>query len=473
MAYSEKGYVGLRQFMGYVEEAYHRDLRWPGVQPLYSRLRRSDPEVAMVRGIFAALARGVRLEVELPDEATPADQAAAEFMEQVLEDLDGGQTGLLETMVENVPFFGWGVWEIVPGLRKSDWRPPDDDDWRSQFNDGRVGIRRLGWRDSSSFYRWEFSPNGKVTGMVQYVYPNPQVTLPISDCLHLTFGDAHNPEGLSPLEAIWRLERIKYGLEIVQGMGFEHSAGYLSVKMQENITPDDQAMVRQAARAIMTAQEGNYAMWPSNVDGELKDVNFAAAASILEAIKYYGILKLQIFNSQWMALSATTGTGSLAAMSDSSSMFMITFNAMMDGFAAQIDKQLGNKLQQWNPSVFAGVSKRPRIKATPLSKKISLAELAQIIASLKAAMPLGDEDYKAIRKLTGFLPETLPEVEEAPEPEPAAPEPEVSEDSEDPETAEDDLEELTDQLKDAPTEAALRSRWAAYLLRHPEIMRHV
>lgn len=473
MAYNEIGYVGLRQFMGYVEEAYHRDLRWPGVQPLYSRLRRSDPEVAMVRGIFAALARGVRLEVELPDEATPADQAAAEFMEQVLEDLDGGQTGLLETMVENVPFFGWGMWEIVPGLRRAGWRPPDDDDWRSQFNDGKIGIRRLGWRDSSSFYRWEFSPNGKVTGMVQYVYPNPQITLPISDCLHLTFGDTHNPEGLSPLEAIWRLERIKYGLEIVQGMGFEHSAGYLSVKMQEDITPNDQAMVRQAARAIMTAQEGNYAMWPSNVDGELKDVNFTAAASILEAIKYYGILKLQIFNSQWMALSATTGTGSLAAMSDSSSMFMITFNAMMDGFAAQIDKQLGNKLQQWNPSVFAGVSKRPRIKATPLSKKVSLAELAQIIAPIKAAMPLGDDDYKAIRKLTGFLPETLPEVEEAPEPEPTAPEPEASEDSEDPAAAEDDLEELTDQLKDAPTEAALRSRWAAYLLRHPEIMRHV
>lgn len=468
MDYTEQGYTGLRQFMGFVEEAYHKDLRWPAVQPLYSRMRRSDPEIAMVRGVFAALARSVSLEVELPDDPTDADKAAAEFVEQCLEDLDGGQTGLIETMIDNVPFFGWGVWEIVAGMRRKNWTAPDDDDWHSQYNDGRIGIRRLGWRDSSSFYRWEFSQNGKPTGMVQSVFPNPTITLPLSDCLHLTFGDAHNPEGLSPLEAVWRLERIKYGLEIVQGIGFEHAAGYLNVKINVKPTTEDNAMIRSAARAIMTAQEGNYATWPANVDGEIKDVNFAAAAAILEAIKYYGILKLQIFNSQWMALSATTGTGSLAAMSDSSSMFMITFNAMMEGFAAQIDKQIIDKLTQWNPALFAGLTKRPRIKATPLSKKVSLSELAQIIAPIKAAMPLGDDDYKAIRKLTGFLPETLPEVEDAPEPpEPPEPEPVMADDPED-----DQAEtEPPDEAQQAEAEA--RSRWSRYLLRHPEIMRNV
>jgi hypothetical protein len=421
MDYQEKGTTGLRQYMGFVEEAFHKDLRWPSVQPLYSRMRRSDPEMAMVRFAFSALARGLSLEVQLPDNPNDADVKAGEFIEQCLEDMDGGSSAFLDTLINNVPFFGWGVWEIAPGMRSAKWTPPGDDDWRSQYNDNKIGVRRLGWRDSSSLYKWEFSPNGKATGMVQYVFPNPMITLPLEDCLHVTFGDSHNPEGLTPLEAVWRMERIKYGLEIVQGIGFEHSAGYLDVKAERALTPADKADVARAAKAVTTAQEGNYAVWPAGFTGELKDIDYSAAAALMEAIKYYGIVKLQLFMSQWMTLSATTGAGSNAAMSDSSSMFMVAFNSMMEGFISQVDKTLVPKLVTWNPSVFAGISARPKITITSLGKKVSLADLGQILGPLKNVMPLGDEDYKAIRKLTNFLPENLPETE-APAPAPAAPE---------------------------------------------------
>ena len=443
MNFSEIGKTGLHEILGYIEEAYHRDLRWPGVQPLYSRMRRSDPEVSIVRVIFSALSRGVNLQVELPDQPTDKDKAAGDFIEQALEDVDGGQSTFMDTLISNVPFFGWGWWEIIPGLRSPTWKPPGDDDWRSEYNDNKIGIRRLGWRDSSSFYRWDMSSNGKVRGMIQQIFPNPPITLPIKDSLHLTFGDAHNPEGLSPLEAVWRLERIKYGLEIVQGMGFEHSAGYLSVATTRKLTPEDKIMIRQAAAAITTAQEGNYATWPEGFEGELKDVNFAAAASILEAIKYYGILKLQIFNMQWVALSATTGTGSLAAMSDSSSMFMTTFNAMMDGFASQISTKLIDKLAEWNPGVFTGLTDRPKITVTPLGKKVSLTELAQLLAPIRDTMPLGEEDFKAIRKLTGFLPENLPETGQ-------------------------NTGGNSNSGDPTASNASLQSQWARYLLQHPE-----
>jgi hypothetical protein len=465
--FSEIGRTGLQQFMGFVEAAYHKDLRWPGVQPLYSRLRRSDPEVSMVRFVFSALARGLSFEVQLPDNPNAADEAAGEFIEQCLEDMDGGPSTFLDTLINNVPFFGWGLWEIVPGVRSPKWKPPDEDDWQSQYSDNKIGIRRLGWRDSSSFYRWEFNPNGKVIGMVQFVYPNPMVTLPLENCLHLTFGDSHNPEGLTPLEAVWRLERIKYGLEIVQGIGFEHSAGYLDVKAEQALTPADKQDVAKAAHAVTTAQEGNYAVWPKGYTGELKDIPFSAAAALLEAIKYYGIVKLQLFLAQWITLSATTGAGSNAAMTDSSSMFMTAFNGMMEGFANQIDKTLVPKLKEWNPSVFQGVSEMPKITITSLGKKISLGELASILAPLKAVMPLGDEDFKAIRKLTDFLPENLPKVKDAPQ----AP-PQDNAPAQDAPPTEDTPED--DEPTDTPpAEAELRSRWARYLLHHPEMMRNV
>jgi hypothetical protein len=472
-SYNETGSTGLRQYSGFVEEAFARELRWPAVQPLYSRMRRSDPEISMVRFVFSALARGLSFEVQEPDDPADADHRASEFVESVLEDMDGGPSTFVDTLVSNVPFFGWGVWEIVPGLRSPTWNPPGDDDWRSQKTDGAVGIRRLGWRDSSSFYRWVFADNGKATGMVQSVFPNPMITLPLADCLHVTMGDAHNPEGLTPMEAVWRMERIKYGLEIVQGIGFEHSAGYLDVKAEQALTPQDKIDVRNAAKAVMTAQEGNYAVWPKGFTGELKDINYSAAAALLEAIKYYGVVKLQLFMSQWMALSATTGTGSQAAMTDSSSMFMTAFNSMMEGFAAQIDHAIVPKLAKWNPGIFSGLTAMPRITISSLGKKVSLAQLAQLLGPLAAVMPLGDDDFKAIRKLTDFLPENLPEVEtpEAPEPEPEPVKPPVEDMPEDdtPDTEDD----IPDDMPEAERQASLQSRWARYLLKHPEMMQHV
>ena len=412
--FDELGVSGLKEFSGYVEEAYSRELRWPTVSPLYGRMRRSDPEVSVVRNVFTSLARSLTLRWELPDNPTDGDKAAQEFAETIFDDVEGGKSTFLETLTSNVPFLGWGWWEVLPGYRNPGWRPPNGDTWRSSYDDNRIGIRRLAWRDTSSFYKWEFEDNGKLAGMWQWAHPKPMTMLPLDRSLHLTFGDAHNPEGLSPLEAVWRLERIKYGLEVVQGIGFEHAAGYLSVTANNTLTPADKIAIRDAARSIMSAQEGNYAAWPNGVTGELKDVPFAAAASILEAIKYFGILKLMIFNMQWVALSSVSGVGSNAAMQDSSSMFITTYNAMMAGFASQINDQIGKRLFQWND--FPGMTKRPVLKIDPINK-LALSELAAILGPLKAVMEFGDDDLIAIRKQTGFLPETLPDIENDSEPE--------------------------------------------------------
>lgn len=466
MDFKELGTPGLKQFMGFIEEAYHADLRWPSVQPLYSRMRRSDPEMSVIRQVFSALARGVKIDWELPDEPSDGDKQAQEFAQQATDDIAGGPGSFIETMVSQIPFMGWGWWEVVPGLRKPDWTPPGEDDWRSEYKDGKIGIRRLAWRDSSSFYNWDLNDNGRLRGMVQHDFPHPPINLPLDRSLHVTFGDSNNPEGLTPMEAVWRLERIKYGLEVINGIGFEHSAGYLEVVSENGLTPADQAQVQRAARAIMTAQEGNYAAFPKGVTGELKDVPFSAASALLEAIRYYGILKLMVYNMQWMALSSVSGAGSFASMSDSSSMFIITFNSMMKGFASQIDAQIGKRLFKWNN--FAGMTCRPRLVITPIEKTISLSELAQILGPLKNTLPLGDEDFIAIRRRTSFLPETLPEIEDKPEPEPEA--------EADPETEQDtETEENPDpeQAEQAMQMAQRQKQWIDYLKHNPEAVSEV
>ena len=118
-----------------------------------------------------------------------------------------------------------------------------------------------------------------------------------------------------------------------------------------------------------------------------------------------------IFNMQWAALSSLSGVGSNAAMQDSSGMFIQTYNAMIEGFVKQIDTQLGKRLFTWNE--FPGMTRRPRLVADPINK-LSLGQLSAILGPLAEVLTLGDDDMIAIRKQTGFLPETLPEVEDEP-----------------------------------------------------------
>jgi hypothetical protein len=420
--YQELGATGLEHWGGYVQEAYNAKLYWPSVQPLYSRLRRSDPEVVMARNIFQALASEVELKWDLQtDEPTSDDLKAQEFGTQVLEELDGGVEGFISDLINNVPFYGWGWWEILWGVRNPKWKAPDtDDDWRSSYDDGLIVPRRLAFRDSSSFMRWDMNDAGKVLGMVQQTDLGKQITLPVDKSLHITYGDSNNPEGLSPLEAVWRLERLMYGLEVVQGIGFEHAAGHLMVKVDGELTDKDKAAVRNLARALMSAQEGNYAVLPQKVtEAEIKDVTFQAAGSILEAIKYYGIRKLTVFAMQWAALSSMTDSGSYAAMQDSSTMFMMTYNNMIKGFVRQLDDQLGRRLFDINAGAFPNMTKRPRLVATEVEKIVNLDTLATFADAMSILYQLNDADQNAFRRKSGFLPDEYQQDEEGEAPEPA------------------------------------------------------
>lgn len=405
--YKEYGSPGLETYAGFVKQAYITDLTWPAVGPLYSRLRRSDPEVTIVRNLFVTLARDVKLSWSVPDEYADDKryQDAVDFGNSVLDDIDGGQDRFIETLISHVPFMGWGWWEVVPGVRSQSWRSPDDDGWKSQNNDNRIGFRRFAWRDTSSFYKWDMDDKtGRLNGFVQSDFPNPTIAIPLNRSLHITFGDPNNPEGLSPLEAVYRLERIKYGLEVINGIGFEHTAGYLSINAQQDkITESDKADIRRMVKAVLTAQESNYLALPKDVTAEFVDSSFQAAASLLEAIRYYGILKLMIFNAQWVALSSLSGSGSYAAMSDSSEMFINYYNAMIEGFVNQVDRQLGPRLfQEYNDF---GLEVRPTLSVTKIEKDVDLAAMGQFLQTFSMIGELTTDDIEAIRKRSRFLPE--------------------------------------------------------------------
>lgn len=408
----EIGTTGLKAYSGFVNEAYNSSLFWPNVAPLYSRIRTSMPEIVMVTRAFTAWGRNISPIVELPEKPSDDDKRYQDFIYSDFDNMDGGFGQLIETVVSRVPFDGWFWWDAVPAIRDETWVPPDpEDEWRSEANDGLIGLRRLSPRDPNSFLRWEFNSKKRMTGMWQQDFPEPAVMLPKNHALHMTFGDPNNPEGNSPLQAVWRLERIKYGLEVIQGIGFEHAAGHLQIKRTADgtISDADRANIKEAARAILTAQEGNYAIWPFGYDGQVMDIGFQAAASILDAIKHYSILALSVYMMQTIALNTMTNTGALASQVDTTNLGVFTFNSMMDGMAQQYDAQIGRRLYGWNKDQFPGLTRRPKIKFSHVENNIALDTLSGFLSGIKDIVPLGEEDLKAIRKRSGFLPENNPE----------------------------------------------------------------
>lgn len=421
----EIGTPGLDSSFGFLSEAYISKLEWPSVYPVYNRIRRSDPEITIIRQLFTALASQMSLNWELPwDNPTDDDLRAQEFANSVLEDVEGGIGSWLDTVVNYVPFMGWGWWEIVPGLRRDGWKVPGDPDdpWRSQYDDGLLGVRRLAWRDHSSFSRWKIDDySGRLMGMIQRDPPNDEVEIPLNRSVHIRFGDPVNPEGLAPLEAIYRLERLKYGLEVVQGIGFEHSAGYLDVESQKDqLTASDKSKVKAAARAILSAQEGNFALWPKGFSGSLKASSFDAASSILEAIRYYGILKLQVFNMQWVALSSTSGVGSYAAKAEDTTMFVLYFNAMMQKFVQQLGEQMSPWIFDRNASEWPDLTRQPQLKIVPIQKMVDLQQLTTLMESIAKVgyFEVDDDDVLWMRKQAG-MPESIPDADAADEGTPA------------------------------------------------------
>ena len=421
--YKEVGSTGYAQFGGQFEQAYTKELRWPDVEPIYTRLWRSDPETAIVRSFLSALSAGINLSWAPPEKPNEADRRALAFAESFGRDIEGGLDGWLRQCMERVTFYGWGFWEAPLCLRRKDWRPPGRGDaWRSKHDDGLIGVRRLAWRDYSSFSGWEIDEgSGLATGFNQYVLTGDrgEITIPFSQGLHVTWGDNTNPEGLAMLEALYRLEAYKRNLELVMGIGFERSAGHVRVTVKENLNDTDRARIRAAARALMTGQEGNYV---TDIEGvfstEVIDVPFAASGNILEAIRYYGILKLALFGMQFVALSSLSGAGSYAALDDSSSLAITLANATKDGMIAQFNDQVVARLFQHpvNASRFAGITEVPKLVGSDLAKSVNLPELAAFAQAIQTVMPLGEEDIIAIRSRSGLLPEK-------PQPAPAGPAP--------------------------------------------------
>jgi hypothetical protein len=301
-------------------------------------------------------------------------------------------------------------------------------------------------------------------GFYQRDWPNPEVYIPLDISTHVTLGDPTSPEGLSPFEALWRLESFMYNLEIIFGIGSEHAAGHAKFQSEQKLSATDQANIKDAARALLSAIEGNYLTLPGHITADIIDVPFAAGSVILEAIKHYGHLKAQVLNMQWMSLSLTGDAGSNASMFTSANMWLTAFNAQMSGAAKVIGEQLATQLRGYNRAQFGSVKKLPVLKATPVEANIDLLELAQFVTAVFPTLDVTPEDWAAVRRKSNFLPEV--EIAEIQEDET------VNDETDEPDEVEP-TEEMLEEGEDEMPEESESDREFAQIVANAELARPV
>lgn len=432
----EIGVSGLPYAFGRVEAADFSDVLWPQVYKLYNALWRRQPEVVIVRRAFDHWGKGIDLLWSLPENASDEAKRRRDFLEEIFLDLDGGPRSLIDPMVTKVPFFGFGLWEFVAGLRRRGWRPPDPADrWRSKFNDNRLGIRRIAWRDHSSFVRWYFDDNDRyLLGYQQQKYLGGFIDIPAARLLHLRHGDESNPEGFTPLEYIYRMDTDLRAYKFIHGTGAEKSAGLAVFGVDGTPTDSDEELISQSARAALTAQEGNYIVETDRVKFRLESSTFAAGTTLMQAIQYYSTKILQAYNMDWVTMATSGDAGAFAAVAARIRDSVESFNSMTSGFAERAGEQItdylfgaGDRLRDFRPEDNVVLT------ATQAKAPISLSELATFVQAVWPQLAIGERDVIDLRRASGFMAEDIPTDDEiispavdqvdepAPVPEPAAP----------------------------------------------------
>ncbi len=237
MNFTDIGNSGLRAFAGYVREEFLLQLQGRQGAQKYREMMDNSAIIGAIMFAIQSTMRKVEWRVE-PANDSGAAAEMADFADSLRSDMSHTWEDLIS---ENLSMLGYGYspHEIVykrrlgeePGLGRNGKPLP-----ASQYDDGRIGWRRIPIRGQDTVLKWFFDDNGGVQGMTQQPWVGPIVDLPIEKML-LFRPSAHknNPEGRSILRNSYRAYYFIKRLEEQEAILFERLNGVPVVKVPASL----------------------------------------------------------------------------------------------------------------------------------------------------------------------------------------------------------------------------------------------
>lgn len=192
--FQDVGSLGLRAFSGWVREEFLPQLQGRLAAQKYREMMDNSPVIGAIMFAITATMRKVKWRVEAANDSGEAAEAA-DFVESCMNDMSHSWEDFI---VESLSMLGYGFapHEIVYKRRLG----PDAPDGKSNYDDGKIGWRRLPIRGQDTVIKWFFDPNGQIKGLTQQPWTGWLVDIPIEKMLLFRPSQhKNNPEGRSIL----------------------------------------------------------------------------------------------------------------------------------------------------------------------------------------------------------------------------------------------------------------------------------
>lgn len=370
--FSELGRTGLNRFGGWISEEWLPELQGSKGAEIYKRMSTNDAIIG--GGLFAIemVAKQVPWRA-VPGGSSSRDLEAAEFLESCLYDMEFSWPATLSEILTMYPF-GWAVLEKVFKICRG--RDQKDPRFRSQYDDGRVRVRKLAPRAQETLQDWEYDEDtDTLRAMIQLAPPDFQeLRVPIEKCCHFRMSSAKdNPEGQSGLRRTYRAWYIATNLEDFEAIGMERDlAGYPVLYVPKEIAdpdPEDEEVVaaHDDFMALITSvrrDETEGLLLSSERDGngqllyELKLVSSSGTRQIStnQAIMRWKSAIAVSMMTDFLLLGQGK-QGSFALAETKSKLFAQAISAILDIIVEEINASVVPDLVEFNPSIFEDLEK--------------------------------------------------------------------------------------------------------------------
>ena len=388
------GTSGLRQFGGYVQEEFIKELKGTNAARIYREMSDNDPIVGALLFAVTMLIRQVQWRVQAADDSPEAEEAKA-FVEEVMDDMS---TSWSAVMAEVCSMFVYGFAPLEIIWKKRIGPEEADGTRRSKYTDGRIGIRALALRAQNTVHKWLIDPeDGSIDGAWQQPYDRAMVLIPIEKLLLFrTTEDRQNPEGRSILRNAYRPWFMKKKIEELEGIGIERDLAGLPVAYipSKYLSPTADAVEKQVfqnwKQMIASVKRDNHEglLLPSDRDNS-GNLRFEVKLLSTGGARQFDTTKVVDRYNRAIATSVLAdfiflgqgSTGSFALSSNKTEVFATAIGAYLNSIAETFNRHLLPRLWKLNGLDYEVM---PTLVPGDLEKP-DLGQLGAFIQSLTTA----------------------------------------------------------------------------------------
>jgi hypothetical protein len=358
--FRELGATGLKRHGEDVFEEPLRKLQAEIGRKIYQEMTDNDPMVGAVLSTIDMLARQADWRVE-PPEGEDGNDEGVEFLESNMDDMSHSWGDLVSESLTMLSF-GWSWGEVCYKLRQGEKPQPG---LSSQYNDGRIGLRKIAFRAQSSLDGWDFDDDGGIRGMWQRPPPDyDRRYIPIEkSLLFRTVIRKNNPEGRSMLRNAYRPWFFKKRIEEYEAIRTERDATGIVVArvpphmLRSDASTEDQTLLTELKKIVRNLKFNEQAgmVFPLEYN---EDGNEIYKLEILNANVNRPQLTRPIIDgkNQDIAMSMLADvllvgheeTGSYALASSKTTLFATALGTFLDGIADVLNRHLVPRLFRLN-----------------------------------------------------------------------------------------------------------------------------